>query len=428
MKRKTSYPIGRRGSGLGARHRGSWKRLATRVLGVSAASLAAVMMMTLETMAFEVERSAKSVGGDSSPPVASSSSLAEAESGREQGVAGGTTGDARVAGEPTPATERSQDERSEETDHDGTGTDTGLRDEPDSEQQQVQAEIDSLVSEFLATSEAVAGRPDGARPVVFTGEKGRPDWYQALVVTNKENPLLQEECKKEALSISVETLRQAHGIEDDSAALQQAAHHMREHQDFAASHAISYADYLNEIASCRAFCAPLVAHLVRCQVLAVSHSPHGIVLFDLDSDQVDSRYESGLIDEAVRTLKEDPRSRVLLVGRASKIGDLRYNRRLSARRSLAVRDELIERGAPADRIKTMWFGWEPPQISSWIASRYGFDSLYTREGAHRMNQSVMLVIHSRPGNAEEKDDDETVAGSANEEDEDVLSTAQLSAP
>ena len=323
----------------------------------------------------------------------------------------------RMASELAPASGQPEQDGS----HDGA---TRV-DEPDPEQRQVQTEIDSLVSEFLATSEAVADRPDGKRPVVFTGAEERPDWYQALVVTNKGNPLLEEECKKEALSISVETLRKAHGIEEEAAALQQAAHHMREHQDFAASHAISYADYLHEIASCRAFCAPLVAHLVRCQVLAVSHSPHGIVLFDLDSDQVDPRYENGLFDQAVETLQEDPRSRVLLAGRASKIGDLRYNRRLSARRALAVRDKLIERGAPADRVKTMWFGWEPPQISSWIASRYGLDSLYAREGGHRMNQSVMLVIYPGSEDAGEKKD-ETVADST--EDEDVLSTAQLSGP
>jgi outer membrane protein OmpA-like peptidoglycan-associated protein len=397
------------------------------------------MTMAFGAIAFEVERPAASVsdtGASTSPFL----SLAEAgaergqwvkrddragvttevESGREQGAAG----DAWLAIEPTPAT-RPQEPREAAREEAVEHEDEVARDEPDSEKRQVQAEIDSLVSEFLATSDAVANRPDGMRPVVFTGSEGRPDWYQALVVTNKENPLLEEECKKEALSISVETLREAHGIEEEAAALQQAAHHMREHQDFASSHAISYADYLHEIASCRAFCAPLVAHLVRCQVLAVSHSPHGIVLFDLDSDQVDPRYESGLVDEAVATLKQDPRSRVLLAGRASKIGDLRYNRRLSARRALAVRDKLIERGAPADRIKTMWFGWEPPQISSWIASRYGFESLYAREGGHRMNQSVMLVIYSGSKDAEEKND-ETVADSA--EDEDILSTAQVAAP
>jgi len=452
MKRTTSMSsVGRRerderDGRAGRPGSGWWKRSGTSLLGFGLASFIAS-----GTMALEAERPAGSAPepedsaaqpSDRAVPDADGGWIARAlePASESRSEIAGDRGSERPATETQTDTDVDSDGDSDaasdaaepegekassaaDVAHEQSGS--GDSDEQASERGQVQTEIDSLVSEFLATSEAVADRPDGKRPVAFTGSKERPDWYQALVVTNKANPLLEEECKKEALSISVETLRKAHGIEEESAALQQAAHHMREHQDFAASHSISYADYLNEIASCRAFCAPLVAHLVRCQVLAVSHSPHGILLFDLDSDQVDPRYENGLIDEAVEALQEDPGSRVLLAGRASKIGDLRYNRRLSARRALAVRDKLIEQGAPADRVKTMWFGWEPPQISSWIASRYGLDSLYAREGGHRMNQSVMLVIYPGSDDVEEKND-ETVADTA--EDEDVLSTAQLSAP
>lgn len=396
-----------------------WRRFGTILIGLSIASTTASLMPPAASRATGLE--AEPAAGSRAPTESGTSRNLDREAGLEKSTSGseGTPGeDSLISGDgsqgvdPTEASELDGDERKDSA-------------EPD---RQVAAELDSLVSEFLATSDAIEGRPDGKRTVVFTKSEGRPDWYQALVVTNKQNPLLEEECKKEALGLSVETLREAHGIADGAAALEKAATHMREHQDFAASHAISYADYLHEIASCRAFCAPLVAHLVRCQVLAVSHSPHGLVLFDMDNDEVDSRYQSGLIEEASRTLREDRDSRILLIGRASKIGDLRYNRRLSARRALSVRDELIERGAPADRIKTMWFGWEPPQISSWVASRYGFDSIYAREGGHRINQSVVLVIHSSPARAdtEEEKEDERVAHSSDEDE--WVSTAQASTP
>jgi len=267
-------------------------------------------------------------------------------------------------------------------------------------------EIDALVSEFIATGDAVAGRADGERKVRFSGPPERPDWYQALVVTHRENPLLEEECKKEALSISVAKLRETHGIEGGSEALRKAAAHMREHQEFASSHDISYADYLREISECRSFCAPLIASLMRCQVLAVSRSPHGVVLFGVDSTDVHPRYAEGIVARVAGMLREDASRRAVLVGRASRIGDLRYNRRLSARRALSVRDSLIERGAPADRIKTMWFGWEPPQISEWVAARYGIQELYERRGPQAVNQSVLLAIYGVDDAPEEGPSDE----------------------
>ncbi len=168
---------------------------------------------------------------------------------------------------------------------------------------------------------------------------------------------------------------------------------MQQHQDFVRSHEISYSGYLKEVAECRAFCAPLVANLMKCQVLSVSRNVHGIVLFGLGSDSVDARYAQGTIANVTSRLAQDDESKVVLIGRASKVGDLKYNRRLAARRALAARDSLIEQGVPRDRIETMWFGWEPPQISSWVADEYGMRDLYNQEGPLRMNQSVMLVIY-----------------------------------
>jgi outer membrane protein OmpA-like peptidoglycan-associated protein len=254
-------------------------------------------------------------------------------------------------------------------------------------------EIDALLDEFMATSEAIRRTPAGEDVVRFIGPEERPNWFQALVVTHEENPLLEEECKKKAFSVSVETLRRAHGFTTSEEALSAATAHMRERQDYARSHDVSYADYLSHLAECKAFCGPVVAHLIECQVLSVSRNPHGIVLFDLGSDEVDTRYSEGVLEKVSALLEHDEGRKIALVGRASRIGDLEYNRRLSARRALAVRDELIANDVGSERIKTMWLGWEPPQIGSWIAAEYGIENVLADAGELGVNQSVMVVVY-----------------------------------
>ncbi len=254
-------------------------------------------------------------------------------------------------------------------------------------------EIEQLIEEFMSTGEAIAGRPGGQDSVKFPGPGNKPNYFQALMVTQAENPLLEDECKKEALQLSVDALQIAQGLRTGEEALRAAAQHMQEHQDFIKSHEVSYSGYLKEIGECREFCGPLVAHLMKCQVLSVARSDHGIVLFSFDSDGVDPRYDEGVLERVTEELRGNGERNVVLIGRASKIGDLQYNRRLSARRTLAVRDELLERNVDTQRIQTMWFGWEPPQISAWVADEYGLAKLYESEGELQMNQSVMVVLY-----------------------------------
>jgi outer membrane protein OmpA-like peptidoglycan-associated protein len=253
--------------------------------------------------------------------------------------------------------------------------------------------LDELIDEFMTASNATAGRPGGDERAEFPGEEGRPDWFQLLAVTRAENPLLEEQCKKQALELSVAHFGEVQGIEDEQAAVRAAAEHIRMHQDFVRSHGISYSDYLREISECRSFCAPVVARLMQCQVLSVARNPHGIVLFDLDSSSVDTRYRNGALSNVVTQLGKDPARRVALIGRASRLGDLRYNRRLSAQRALAVRDRLIDLGIEPARLETMWFGWEPPQLSAWVADQYGMRDLFESVGELRINQSVVAVVY-----------------------------------
>jgi len=256
-------------------------------------------------------------------------------------------------------------------------------------------EIDSLIHEFMATGDAVRGRPGGQEEVSFPGPPGRPNWFQALAVTSDANPMLERQCKEDAMSLSVDSLRHVEGAAEGAEAMQAAVAHMQEHQRFIRENRVSYADYLKEIAECRSFCAPLVASLVRCHVLSVARQPHGIVGFDLDSSSVPPESREGILEEVALRLEQHPEEKVLLVGRASQIGDLRYNRRLSAQRALAVKDHLVARGVDESRIETMWLGWEPPQITESVAAEYGLAELYQSQGGQRINQSVVVVTYPR---------------------------------
>ena len=55
--------------------------------------------------------------------------------------------------------------------------------------------------------------------------------------------------------------------------------------------------------------------------------------------------------------------------------------------------QLSDRGIDTGRIKTLSFGYEPPQISAPIAAAYGLGDVYRSEGEQRTNQSVMMVVY-----------------------------------
>ena len=258
-------------------------------------------------------------------------------------------------------------------------------------------EIESMIEEFLKTSKAIEGRESGEQNVQFEGPKNQRNYYQVLVVTNSSNPLLDAACRKEAMEYAIKSIGRFEGHDEHEyeETKDAAKNHMKEHQEFIRENEISYSEYLQEISECKEFCAPFIAKLVKCHVLSVARREHGIALFALNSDDVTSEYENGSITEIAQKLRENSAFRVLLVGRASYIGGLLYNRELSGRRAFAVRDKLIEKGINAARINTMWFGWEPPQISQWIVDEYGyfFPQLFNEKGERQMNQSVELVLY-----------------------------------
>ncbi len=81
------------------------------------------------------------------------------------------------------------------------------------------------------------------------------------------------------------------------------------------------------------------------------------VHFDFDKHSIKREYIP-LLNEVVKTLKENPNVRVRIEGFTDDIGSKAYNDRLALRRAQAVRDYLVKAGIPADRIEVAGFGKE----------------------------------------------------------------------
>jgi len=252
--------------------------------------------------------------------------------------------------------------------------------------------IKRTVDELFETSEAISESPGGDEAVVFDGPGDEPRWLQGLTVTKSQNPMLTRECREQAMRTSLSDLREQHGYESDSAAMHDAVQHMFEHRDFIRDNEVSHVEYLRSIAKCEKYCAPLIASMMQCHKLSVARHPHGVVMFDLGESTLKSQYRDGVIQEIADKYQQGEGTNILLIGRASRIGDLRYNRRLSAQRALAVRDALIETGVPMDAIRPLWFGWEPPQLDAATAEEYGIASMFQQMGRQQLNQSVVMVI------------------------------------
>ncbi|MBF0417945.1 MAG: OmpA family protein [Magnetococcales bacterium] len=71
-----------------------------------------------------------------------------------------------------------------------------------------------------------------------------------------------------------------------------------------------------------------------------------------------------LLAEVVRILKENPALRVEIQGHTDHVGSAESNARLSKRRAEAVRDHLVGRGIPIERLLVIGLGFEVPVASN----------------------------------------------------------------
>ena len=86
------------------------------------------------------------------------------------------------------------------------------------------------------------------------------------------------------------------------------------------------------------------------------------------------------LDEAIRSLQENPNLRIEIEGHTCNIGTAEYNLALGERRANAVREYLTSRGITADRLRTVSYGEERPK----------FDN--AREETRRLNRRAALVV------------------------------------
>jgi outer membrane protein OmpA-like peptidoglycan-associated protein len=86
------------------------------------------------------------------------------------------------------------------------------------------------------------------------------------------------------------------------------------------------------------------------------------------------------LDEAIRTLQENPALRIEIEGHTCNIGTAEYNLALGERRAGAVREYLASRGIGADRLRTVSYGEERPKHDN------------AREETRRLNRRAALVV------------------------------------
>lgn len=249
-------------------------------------------------------------------------------------------------------------------------------------------EIDSSIRDMAEIAADPAPGQEDVNLVVHPEEEGPWGVHQAA---GDHNPLITGECREGAMMRAVESIMDHDDVGRDEAEAMR-DRHLSERQGGFPKTGMPYSEYIEHIASCRKVCNVVVRQILACHVLAVRHLEHDVVTFDLDSDTVEGRRNLEAIGRILATLRADAEKNVLLIGRASHIGNMGYNRRLSGRRAASV-GEYMKKDLATSRVRILFFGWEPPQIGPEIAQAYDLSDLYHRLGEHGINQSVMMVVY-----------------------------------
>jgi len=86
-----------------------------------------------------------------------------------------------------------------------------------------------------------------------------------------------------------------------------------------------------------------------------------MILFDFDQTELSNEARTKL-REIANMMRAWPQARVLVVGHADSSGSPQYNLVLSQQRATAVLNELVNNGAPADRVSMSWRGEGEPAV------------------------------------------------------------------
>jgi OOP family OmpA-OmpF porin len=87
------------------------------------------------------------------------------------------------------------------------------------------------------------------------------------------------------------------------------------------------------------------------------------VKFETNSDHLTASSADDL-DEAARTLNENPDMHVVVAGHTDSMGNDQYNLNLSQKRAEMVKKYLVEKGVSADRLTARGFGETEPVASN----------------------------------------------------------------
>ena len=120
---------------------------------------------------------------------------------------------------------------------------------------------------------------------------------------------------------------------------------------------------------------------ITIQVVAPAKKEYTFEDVHFDFDRYSLRPEATrILDEAIKSMTEDPALRITVEGHTCNIGTTEYNLALGERRANAVREYLASRGVSADRLQTVSYGEERPKHDN------------SREETRRLNRRAALTI------------------------------------
>jgi outer membrane protein OmpA-like peptidoglycan-associated protein len=187
--------------------------------------------------------------------------------------------------------------------------------------------------------------------------------------------------------------------------------HLKKEKEELAKSGFSKEVWMHHVFECEKCCALLLVDMMYMHVQRVVQQPHLMVLFDFDQYEIKELFKKKLNELVVKNFRKD-RDKILLIGRASRIGDRAYNVVLSGKRAGAVKDYLMEEfGVDDAKVRFLYFGYDPPQLTLEYAQAYGvteaelayIDSLlsFKNTSDHKINQSVVVVFY---GDQERKEE------------------------
>ena len=169
--------------------------------------------------------------------------------------------------------------------------------------------------------------------------------------------------------------------------------------------------YWQHIIECKDYCAKVMVDAISCYQEEASKRFRGIFLFDTgvgtyqevtQGDRASGGHTHNnerVMAQVVATLKANPGDHIMLEGRASRVGNDEVNFRLSGTRSEAIKDELVKRGVPLDRVHYRWVGVGEPHYRKGMAQQYQIYDKLQSFGQQTLNQSVTVYIYQPKGSS-----------------------------